>query len=169
MNHIFQARRFLWSQKQPRLPHKTHNCPDDPSANPLKVFLPNKLYTPRQANEWSNCFLVPYSYPSCFYTSHVMYYRRFCFSCILWYIKLNNKKRTGYFRLSCCVTIYRNAANLPQAACSAYVGTKIAGTGFEPATPRVWTVCSSQLSYPAIISSGNWIWTSDTTGMNRVL
>ena len=25
----------------------------------------------------------------------------------------------------------------------------VAGTGFEPATPRVWTVCSSQLSYPA--------------------
>ena len=30
---------------------KTHNCPDDSSANPLKVFLPDKLYTPRQANE----------------------------------------------------------------------------------------------------------------------
>ena len=27
---------------------------------------------------------------------------------------------------------------------------KVAGTGFEPATPRVWTACSSQLSYPAI-------------------
>ena len=28
----------------------------------------------------------------------------------------------------------------------------VAGTGFEPATPRVWTVCSSQLSYPAIFN-----------------
>ena len=34
---------------------------------------------------------------------------------------------------------------------------KIAGTGFEPATPRVWTACSSQLSYPAInIDKNKW-------------
>ena len=78
----------------------------------------------------------------------------------------------------------------------------VAEVGFEPTTPRVWTVCSSQLSYSAIWnslysrngtnrartcdpllvrqvlsqlsydpmgSSGNRIWTCDTSGMNRVL
>ena len=46
----------------------------------------------------------------------------------------------------------------------------VAGVGLEPTTFRVWTGCSSQLSYPAIFSNGrdDRIWTCDPLIPNQV-
>ena len=37
----------------------------------------------------------------------------------------------------------------------------VAADGFEPSTLRVWTACSSQLSYAAIYGADNQDWTGD--------
>ena len=51
-----------------------------------------------------------------------------------------------YYKLPCVRLFPENKKRLIQAF------FKVAGSGFEPATPRVCTACSSQLSYPAALN-----------------
>ena len=89
------------------------------------------------------------------------------------YLWIKKKRDTNHFvSLGAEDRNRTGTVSLPQdfkscaSACSATSAYLVAEIGLEPTTPRVWTECSSQLSYSAMFGCGGRTWTYDLRVMS---